>query len=339
MFSCHRDSRRPTTSLWVPLLVATLCLGGCTLRLDTPPDALPSLDPGQAGISAVTRFDAAISAGADALAQDAGQTQAVRATVSQVRDQAEQRLAALGGVWNPWPQGMPPEAQPGPAPVAPPDNLPDLVQLLVDNAATACRSADAAPTGQAATLLTAACVANRIDANTLAGVGGIQVPPQSVAVSAQNKPTNPDKPLMKIKERDQLEKLEAAESSLDYARYRYETAAAFLTGDNRAWALSRAEKLSWEVQELVNLGATDLRSPQYALDFSTLKDVKSAIHLVNQADTDAFAAELNVIATLPPTGKNEPERRASWIDSALASAQSQRRFGISPAQIFSQLWP
>ncbi len=339
MFSCHRDSRRPTTSLWVTFVVTALCLGGCALRLDTPPDNLPRLNPGQAGISAVTRFDTAISTGADAIAQDAGQPQGVRAAAGQVRDQAEQRLAALGGVWNPWPQGTPSGAQPGPTPVTPPANLADLVQMLVDNAATACRGADAAPAGQTATLLTAVCAANRMDANTLASAAGIQVPPQSATVSAQNRATNSDKPLMKIEDRDLIEKLEAAQSSLDYARYRHETAAAFLTGYNRTWALSRAEKLSWEVQELVNLGAKDSRGAQYALDFPALKDTKNAIHLVNQADADAFAAELNVIAALPPTGKNEPERRATWIDAAMASTQSQRRFGISPAQIFSQLWP
>lgn len=338
MFFSSRNHHRTTTSLWVPVMVAMLCLGGCALRFDTPPDELPTLDPGQTGISAVTRAELAISTGADALANDAAQSAAVRDQAGKVRDQAEQRLTALGGVWNPWPEGIPKGAQPGPAPVPAPGTLTDLLQLLVDNSATACRAADAAPTPEATTLLAATCAANHIDAKTLSAVGGIPVPGQSAQVTAHT-PTNSDQPLMPLKDRGVIEKLEAAGNALDFARYRIETAAAFLAGDNKTWALNRAEKLSWEVQTLVELGAKDERSSQYALDFSTLKDTKSAIHLMNLADEDAFAAELNVIAALPPTGKNEPERRAPWIAAARASALSQTRFGIPPAQIFSQLWP
>ena len=61
-------SRFLKLSLW---LVAGFALTGCGLRLDTPPDALPELDAGQAGISAASRAEAAINAGSEKMAEDA----------------------------------------------------------------------------------------------------------------------------------------------------------------------------------------------------------------------------------------------------------------------------
>lgn len=339
MHSSCRSPRHATTSLWVVPIVAILCLGGCTLRLDGPADALPDLTPGQSGISAVTRDEKAISAGADAIANDVSQSKALRGHAGEVRDQAEQRLAAMGGIWNPWPEGMPRDAQPGPAPVPVPGSLNDLLQLLVDSAATACRASSAAPAANEATLLAATCAANRIDANALASIAGIQPPAPSVEDTSKSTPTNPETPQKKIEDRVILEKLEKAQASLDFARYCMETAAAFLSGDDKSWALRRTQNLTWEVQALIELGADDQRSGQYALDFFTVKDTTSAIRLLNRADADALATELSIIAALPPAGKDYPERRKPWIDAVKASAFSQSRFGIPSSQIFSQLWP
>lgn len=339
----RRETRRchflPKPSLWVvALLAGTLGLAGCGLRLDTPPDALPSLDPGQAGISAVTRAQEAISTGADALANDGSQSAALRDAAGIVRDQAAQRLSVMGGVWNPWPSGVPSGAETGPTPSAVPGTVADLLQLLVDSGATACRSASAAPNRTDATLLAGTCAASALDANRLSVASGVAVPSLSAKDSAAP-PTNPDEPGVKIEDRALLDKLREAESALDFARYRAETAAAFLSGDDRAWALGRAEALSWEVQRLVELGVEDVRAGQYALDFETLADKSAAIHLLNSADADAFAAELEVLAALPPAGKDHPERRDPWIGAARDSAFSQARFGVPPATIFSQLWP
>lgn len=338
-FACEAPRPYRKTSLWVgALLVGTLSLSGCGLRLDTPPDALPSLDPGQAGISAATRASAAISAGADAIANDASQSEALRAVAGNVRDQAEQRLSAMGGVWDPWPSGTPQDAEPGPTPATVPGNLNDLLQLLVDSGATSCRAAGAAPEANEATLLAAVCAASSLDASRLAGAGGVQVPQETVS-GEQGVNPNPEGSLTPITDKKVLQTLQNAEAALDFARFRSETAAAFLTGDDRKLALERAQILSWEVQRLIELGAEDVRAGQYALDFETLKDKSSAVRLLNSADADALAAELDVVAALPPAGKDQPERREFWISAVRASAFSQSRFAVPSATIFSQLWP
>lgn len=329
--------RASTTKVGLAI-IATLLLSGCTLRLDLPPDALPSLSPSQTGISAITRSEKAIGSGADTIANDSSQAPGVRAVAEKIRRHSASRLAALGGVWNPWPQGKPHGAQSGPPAKPIPRNLPDLIQLLVDNSATACRVADAATDTATTTLLVADCAANQLDAKNLAAISGTKLPVSSVSVSPNPFP-DPQPTEIPIKDQAILDKLQENVSALDFSRYRLETAAAFMTGDNKSWALSRAQTLSWEVQSLIDLGAADLRTSQYPLNFSAIKNSSAAIQLVNRADADAFIAELGIAGILPPAGKNQPERRQAWIEAAMASAQSQSRFGIPSDRIFSPLWP
>lgn len=323
------------------LLVGALALSGCGLRFDNPPDQLPHLDPGQAGISAATRAQEAISTAAENLSSDASLSPDLRAIAGSVRDQAAARLEAMGGLWTPWPSGSPTGASPGPTPLAVPENLNHLVQLLLDSGTAACNSAALAPRPTDAQLLAAVCAASLLDANHLAAAG--KIAPEETGKTTQTptkpQPDNPETPMKKITDRSLLEKMDNACAALDFARYRMETAASRLRNEDRNWALSRANNLAWDVDTLVRLGAKDVRSSQYALDFSQLRDQKAAIRLLNQADSDAFAAHLDVIGLLPPASKNQENLRDTWISAVKEDVFSQGRFGVESSQIFSQLWP
>lgn len=327
-------------------LVTGFALSSCGLRLDTPPDALPELDAGQAGISAVSRAEAAINAGSEILANDASLSPAARTVIGTVRDLSATRLAALGGVWQPWPQGTPQGADPGPQPSPAPGNINDLLQLLVDTAATSCQAGGRAAKDNEAELLTALCAAQQLDATHVAGATGSTLPEPTVPVD-EPVGTNPESSPEPIADHNSLEKLRELATTLDFARFRMDVAASHLSGDDRQWALQRAESLAWDVQSLVDGGVEDVRAAQYALDFSQIKTATDAIRLINQADADAFAAHLRIIGVISPKGtavKQSPEqslsmRRQPWISAVKSDVTSQNRFGVPPSQIFVQLWP
>ena len=326
--------------------MAGVALAGCGLRIDTPPDALPELDAGQAGISTVSRAEAAINAGSEKMAEDASLTPGVRAAIGTVRDLSATRLAALGGVWQPWPQGTPEGADPGPQPSPAPGSVEDLLQLLVDTAATSCQAGARAPQANDAQLLTALCAAQQLDASHVAGAAGSKLPEPKVPVD-EPAGTNPEGPTEPLADRKNLQKLIKAQTALDFARFRMDVAAAHLSGNDRQWALQRADSLAWDVQSLVDGGVEDVRSAQYALDFPQIKTAPDAIRLINQADADAFAAHLEIIGMISPTGaasQKSPDptlsaRRQPWISAAKGDVASQNRFGVPPSQIFVQLWP
>lgn len=326
--------------------MAGVALAGCGLRIDTPPDALPELDAGQAGISAVSRAEAAINAGSEKMAEDASLTPGVRATIGTVRDLSATRLATLGGVWQPWPQGTPEGADPGPQPSHTPSSVEDLVQLLVDTAATSCQAGARAPHANDAQLLTALCAAQQLDASHVAGAAGSKLPEPKVPVD-EPAGTNPEGLTEPLADQKNLQKLIEAQTALDFARFRMDVAAAHLSGNDRQWALQRADSLAWDVQSLVDGGVEDMRAGQYALDFSQIKTATDAIRLINQADADAFAAHLRIIGVISPKGsavKKSPEqslsmRRQPWISAVKNDVTSQNRFGVPPSQIFVQLWP
>lgn len=326
--------------------MAGVALTGCGLRLDTPPDALPELDAGQAGISAVSRAEAAINAGSEKMADDASLAPGVRAAIGTLRDLSATRLAALGGVWQPWPQGTPEGADPGPQPSPAPGSVEDLLQLLVDSAATSCQAGARAPQANDAQLLTALCAAQQLDASHVAGAAGSKLPEPKVPVD-EPAGTNPEGPTEPLADRKNLQKLKEAQTALDFARFRMDVAAAHLSGNDRQWALQRADSLAWDVQSLVDGGVEDVRAGQYALDFPQIKTAPDAIRLINQADADAFAAHLEIIGMISPAGaapQKSPDptlsaRRQPWISAAKGDVASQNRFGVPPSQIFVQLWP
>lgn len=330
------------------LLIAGAMLGGCGLRLDTPPDSLPHLDAGQEGISAATRAEAAITTGTEQMADDASLAAGTREVIASVRDLSAMRLDALGGLWQPWPEGTPAGADPGPAPSPAPATVADLLQMLVDGATTSCQAAGHAPKGEDALLLAAVCAAENLDANRISAASGVALPETKVAVEATPAP-NPEGEEQQITDKAVLDQLREAETALDFARFRMETAAAHLSGDDRKWALLRADALAWDVQALVDAGVADVRASQYALNFSDIKQSSDAIRLVNQADADALAAHLQIIALLDPTpapGEATEEetasitpRRQAWIGFVKADVMSQHRFGVQPSEIFVQLWP
>ena len=127
-------SSRTTIATSLLCLVA-ISLSGCSLRYDNPPDALPQLNSGQSGISRATRAEEAISTAATSLSSDGSVSAGVQQVASYIADTSASQLSAMGGVWNPWPEGRPDGAQSGPAPVEVPSNLKSLLLLLVDTSA------------------------------------------------------------------------------------------------------------------------------------------------------------------------------------------------------------
>lgn len=313
------------------LCLAAISLSGCSLRYDNPPDALPQLNSGQSGISRATRAEEAISTAATSLSSDGSVSAGVQQVASYIADTSASQLSAMGGVWNPWPEGRPDGAQSGPAPVEVPSNLKSLLLLLVDTSAQACRDANTSENPTNTALLAGVCAAKEFEAWRLANAAGLEIPAAAKPFTLPQ--SNPEGNPAKVKSEAGVKALSQAVAALDFSRYRTETAAAHLSPENRLWARNRAEALTQDVDYLVRRGAKDPRASQYSVDFSTLDQPQVATHLMVQAGIDAFAAHLQATQYLPV------KQRALMLESVKNDVYALRHFEVEPSQIFSQLWP
>ncbi|EYR61991.1 hypothetical protein N866_12950, partial [Actinotalea ferrariae CF5-4] len=105
--------RRPARTVTVTLVTATLAavLGGCGLRLETPPPQPPV--PDAAETVRQRTVDDALTLGALAAAVDHPDA-AVQVLVDQVEDAATAHVDALGGVYDPGTGPDPDPTAPGP---------------------------------------------------------------------------------------------------------------------------------------------------------------------------------------------------------------------------------
>ncbi|GIG38466.1 DUF4439 domain-containing protein [Cellulomonas phragmiteti] len=156
------------------LLLGTLALGGCGLRLETPPPVEPSPDAveqvrGRTVADALTLVDAASATAAQ------GVEEPVRAVLDDVTAFSTRHVEELGGVYD---SGLPdpsPSASPA-ASEAPAADAAGLLALLVDGADRAVIDADEVPDPQLARLVASVAVARDGLADRLAAAAGVPRP-------------------------------------------------------------------------------------------------------------------------------------------------------------------
>ncbi|MBO0925785.1 DUF4439 domain-containing protein [Cellulomonas sp. zg-ZUI199] len=170
--------RAPVLRLAATLVAGALALGGCGVRLESPPPAEPSPDAIEQ-VRARTVDDAlALADAARAAAPSADE--ATRAVLDDVATFSDQHVEALGGVYD---SGLP-DATPTPAPAATSPAVTDVtgvLSALVDDAARAADDADDVPDGALARLVASVSVARDALADRLAAVTGVPRPDPALA--------------------------------------------------------------------------------------------------------------------------------------------------------------
>lgn len=114
--SSHRPLTRAGAAL-VVLAVGGAALGGCDLHLASSPGSLPDLEGTALLRDEAARTESAAASRAESLAELATRCTDCRTTLEAVASDSTTRLAALGGVWDPW-GGQTPEDAQSVAPVA-----------------------------------------------------------------------------------------------------------------------------------------------------------------------------------------------------------------------------
>lgn len=273
-------SRRPPLQrVAAAVVIGGLALGGCSLgelRLETDPPQAPVPDTAEqlrqdnaataARIAATAgeiaaALEAELSAADPAADGDTGDEAdpgaALLAHVTQIEAAAAEHQAALGGIWQAWPEGAPEGSEQPPAPetAALADATPAaLHDLLLESAELAWQEALSAPQGPQAAMLGAITLNRTLDAAELADVAGLDVEseplPRSPLPVAALMARGVDGPTVAV---------------LDQARFLYETVAARSsdgTRDNRA---ARADHFQLLVDAALAGGATDSRQTLYPL--------------------------------------------------------------------------
>lgn len=349
----NRQSKTlPKLSIFLLSCALGASMSGCGLRLDTPAEDLPTLSAAQTLRNDLARAQQAIAAGAEKLSADQGFGQGLRATLGAVSAAAYQRLSALGGAWNPWPQGRPEGAQAGPQPLSAPANLPALVSSLEQAAQQAVTAALSSPEGPEAALLAGVAAANQLEANRLRVVYA-QSPQAATQPLAQvstvgsgaTETSGGQAALHQVLgevSSEARQALHSALADLDYCRYQGEAAASYLSNNQQKNALAVAETCSIQADDLVAGGLEEARQGQYPTPQISNSD--SAVSNVQQAVLRAFKAQLRVIAALPAaatdsaTASTPPAVRGPWIDHLLRQAQTANAWGVSDANLFVDLW-
>ncbi|MDC4233016.1 hypothetical protein M3T53_04730 [Actinomyces sp. B33] len=133
-------SARPRRALlWASVLpVASLLLGSCSALPDplTPAQRLPALSGAAAVRDRAARTEDATASRAARLRADVDESACIgcAAALDAVASGSQERVEALGGMWDPWPQGPPDGVEP-PAPSADaPMGVGAFVSWLVDSA-------------------------------------------------------------------------------------------------------------------------------------------------------------------------------------------------------------
>lgn len=219
------------------------------MRLDTPPPEAPV--PGAA--EEARQGEAAL---ATTLARTAVPSSgpAVAAQLDVVAAQAQAHADALGGVWAPWPDGVPEGVDaPEPPVTAAPATAEDVLALLAGGAASARAEALTTPDDTLAATLAATSISRAHAAADLAAALGVAAPalPEAAPLSREALLTRgADGPTVLV---------------LDAARYALETVAARSEGSARDATRARAVHLRSLVDAALEAGAPDGRLPAYDL--------------------------------------------------------------------------
>ncbi|MEE6280308.1 hypothetical protein [Georgenia sp. MJ170] len=268
------------TARVVVALVTLLLLAGCSLRWDTPPPEVQAPDAAEVARQAAATQSATLAGLAVPDGDDAA-----AAVLADVAVDAEAHLAALGGVWEPWPGAGPgatayPTAPPAPS-AAPPLTAEQALTTLVDGAGSAGEAAAAAP-GELGRLLAAVSVSRTFAAADLAAALGV-APPPSAGAPLPAPAAGLDAPTVQ---------------ALDAARYAFEVVAAQSSGGARETAVERATELG--ALAASEVPGEDLREVAY--DVSTVlaaapEGTTPQRHLAAQAELDVMTAFLARLAS------------------------------------------
>ncbi|MDO5495208.1 MAG: hypothetical protein Q4G64_05815 [bacterium] len=171
-----------TRTAAVALALALPLLAGCGLRIDAPDPSPPPPSPAEALRQREALRSAAFADGA-ATWGVAGSPSAERLAVN-----ASLHLDALGGVWEPWPDGDGPAEPdglplyPAPAPeFGPFETSDDLVDALAQSTPEVCEAALDATEPEAVSLYSAICFSRTLDWDGVSRDFGI-IPPEVPAV-------------------------------------------------------------------------------------------------------------------------------------------------------------
>ena len=295
------------------VMVALLGVAGCSVRLDTPPPAVPVADAAEGARQATARESAELVALAGAVSGD----HATAAVLDDVQAAAEVHLAALGGVWEPWPSAGPDAtAYPteSPSPSAPPATATagEVLDALATGAAAARDAAYATP-GELGQLLGSVAISRTFAAVDLAAALGEPVPDLPAA------------PLPAP-----AEYLDAATVQvMDAARYAFEVVAAQSSGPQRESAVERAGELG--VLAATPVPGEDLREVAYDVTdalSSAPEGTTPQRHLAAQAELDVMTA---LLALLGSTDTPLPSAQDVLAAATYAAGQARSWDATLPA--------
>ncbi|UFU04171.1 hypothetical protein LQF12_06205 [Ruania suaedae] len=279
------------------LVGALMLMAGCSVRLDVPPDPVPSPGPAEQIRQAQALASEHL---ADLATAAAGTAPADLApAMTEIATAAQTQLDALGGVWSPPPRPEDPSPT-APGAAAPDDAAPaEVVSALVESATTARAAvADPAVDPSLASVLSAIVVQREAAADHVAGLLGID------PGLAEPEPALPDT-------------LTAAAAglcrTLDALGYAGETLAARSGGEERSRAAQQARAdrdLSERIAVAAGLAGTasDPREASYAVDDP-------------EQDMATWRAAL-VTGWLAQVPAAEPGERAGVLDHARLAART-----------------
>lgn len=289
------------------LVAATALLGGCGVRLESPPPTAPVPDAVEQ-----VRQDGAIDAAT--IARTVAEVTAAEGEVAEILDrvaaQARTHADALGGVWVAWPDGAPEGVTTAPVSTDPPVAAPearDVLDLLTAGAADAREASLASPDDAVAAVLASVSISRSHTAADLAAAVGEDLAPAAGAALTPDalRARGSDGPTLLV---------------LDQARHAFETVAARSTGATRQAAAARASHLQLLVDTALADGAPDRRPGVYALP-----DATDDLSAEQAAAVDAESRLLeHWVFSITLTG---PEEREALVAAAELAAGQVRAWG------------
>ncbi|HLS49116.1 MAG TPA: hypothetical protein VK024_03915 [Actinomycetaceae bacterium] len=322
-------------ALYVLGVAALVLTSGCSVRLATPEPEVPLADEAERLRQSAARTSAELARLAEGVAA-ADVDEATRRAARAVGEASMQHVAALGGVWEPWP-GAGPEAtaypadptetpsagrspddptdapSPGYSPAAPTTAANDLAAALHQGITEARDQAIAASSSAAAELYGAIAVRRLWAGHDLAAALGEPAP-------APPAPPDPD----------ELAALFDASlaARVDGARFAFEVVAARSQGDQRQSALERVA----ELEQLAAQASTDVTAPVYDVQ-APVREAPTASSEAASSATAALAAqaELDVLAALVAAiGPAPSAARDGVLAAAERAALAARSWGAEP---------
>lgn len=322
----------------------------CGLRIGRgAPSTLPSASPEEARRDGLARQAMLIGSTAGVLVDSDG---ANAALYEELRSQAEEQLAALGGVWQPWPSDAPtdlPTTTPLPSAAAD-ASAADLMTVLAE-ATTAARQAatESVPGVEGAAVASASSPTREASAASTAGAGSAAGGDEgaaeasspaamyaslaaswSVAAARLSAATSVENAASAgaAREGSSLEAPlpEALLETYDGARFALETVAARIGEPERSRASSEANVMEGVVLASLALGGTDSRLAAYAWPVAAKDGASLAVTWARESWARIVSQELASFAALTGESASLTALEQS-VDAAIDAAHRMRAWG------------